>query len=123
MSRKLIAPASVLICVAGLCLLGCGKPAAGPKESTSSKEANAPAKPQADAPKAASGLDQLDPADRQLAEKQKLCPVSDEPLGKMGKPYKVIVKGRTVFLCCDGCEAAIKKDPDKYLAKLDKQGK
>ncbi len=42
----------------------------------------------------------LSPADRELAEKQKVCPVSGEPLGSMGTPYKVTVKDREVFLCC-----------------------
>ncbi len=65
------------------------------------------------------GLKGLSPADRALAEKQAVCPVTDEPLGSMDTPVKVTVKGRTVFLCCAGCEEQIKKDPDKYLAKLD----
>ena len=68
------------------------------------------------------GLAELSAEDRALAEKQRICPVSGEPLGSMGKPVKVTVKGRTVFLCCDGCEAEIKKDPDKYLAKLETAG-
>ena len=41
----------------------------------------------------------------------------------MGAPFKTTVKGQTVFLCCDGCEEAIKKDPDKYLAKLNRHEK
>lgn len=60
----------------------------------------------------------LSPADRELAEKQKVCPVSGEPLGSMGTPYKVTVKDREVFLCCAGCESQIKENPDRYLAKL-----
>ncbi len=60
----------------------------------------------------------LSPADRALAQKQKVCPVSGEPLGSMGTPYKVTVKGRDVFLCCKGCEGEIKANPDEYLAKL-----
>lgn len=63
-------------------------------------------------------LAQLSEADRALAEKQKICPVSGQPLGSMGKPYKITVKGREVLLCCQGCEAQITADPDKYLAKL-----
>ena len=66
----------------------------------------------------AEALAQLSEADRALAEKQKVCPVSGEPLGSMGKPYKVRVKDRDVFLCCQGCEEEILKNPDKYLAKL-----
>ncbi|MCY2995825.1 MAG: hypothetical protein NTY19_49450 [Planctomycetota bacterium] len=60
----------------------------------------------------------LSEADRAAAEKQRVCPVTDKPLGTMGKPYKVQVKGQTVFLCCDGCEEELQKDPDKYLTKL-----
>ncbi|MCL4195557.1 MAG: hypothetical protein KJZ87_27715 [Thermoguttaceae bacterium] len=63
-------------------------------------------------------LAELDPADRALAEKQATCPVSGEPLGSMGKPYKVVVEGQEVFLCCQGCEETIKSSPDEYLAKL-----
>ena len=62
----------------------------------------------------------LSAEDRALIEKQKTCPVTGEPLGSMGEPVKVVVKGQTVFLCCAGCEDAIKKDADKYLAKLKK---
>jgi hypothetical protein len=62
----------------------------------------------------------LSAEDRALIEKQKVCPVSGGALGSMGDPVKVVVKGQTVFLCCAGCEEAIKKDPDKYLAKLKK---
>jgi YHS domain-containing protein len=68
------------------------------------------------------GLKELSPEDLAIAQKQKVCPVTGEALGSMGKPYKVTIKGQTVFLCCDGCEEAIKKDPDKYLAKLKKEG-
>lgn len=64
-------------------------------------------------------LSSLSVADRQAAERQKVCPVSDEPLGSMGVPPKIEVNGRTVFLCCDGCEQIVREDPDKYLAKLD----
>jgi hypothetical protein len=63
-------------------------------------------------------LSQLSADDRALAEKQKVCPVSDQPLGSMGKPFKVTVNGQDVFLCCQGCEGEIKRNPEKYLAKL-----
>jgi YHS domain-containing protein len=66
----------------------------------------------------ADALAELSPADRALADKQKVCPVSGEPLGSMGTPYKVTVQGREVLLCCQGCEAQIKENPEKYLAKL-----
>ena len=66
----------------------------------------------------AKSLAKLSPADRAAAEKQKICPVSGELLGLTSTPLKVTVKGRDVFLCCQGCKSAFKKDPDKYLAKL-----
>lgn len=60
----------------------------------------------------------LSPEDRAAAEKQRVCPVTGEPLGTMGPPIKVTVKDRVVFLCCEGCRDSLMKDPDKYLAKL-----
>lgn len=51
------------------------------------------------------------------------CVVSDEKLGSMGKPHIVKIKGREVQLCCDGCEKDLKKNPDKYLKKLDEAEK
>lgn len=56
--------------------------------------------------------------DRAAVEKQKVCPVSDEALGSMGAPIKVTVQGRDVYICCDGCQDSLTKDPEKYLAKL-----
>jgi Cu(I)/Ag(I) efflux system membrane fusion protein len=60
----------------------------------------------------------LSAADRVLASRQKVCPVTDEPLDSMGGPVRVDVGGRTVFVCCKGCEAPLRKSPEKYLAKL-----
>ena len=65
-------------------------------------------------------LSKLSADDRALAEKQKVCPVSGQSLGAMGKPYKITVNGQEVFLCCQGCEGEIKGNPEKYLAKLAK---
>jgi hypothetical protein len=69
-------------------------------------------------PAVAEALAQLPAEDRALAEKQKICPVSDEPLGSMGVPVKVTVEGRDVFLCCESCEGMLKENPEEYLAKL-----
>lgn len=64
------------------------------------------------------GLAELTEADRALAMKQHVCPVSGEMLGTMGKPIKVTVKDHDVWICCDGCTKQIQDDPDRYLAKL-----
>jgi Cu(I)/Ag(I) efflux system membrane fusion protein len=65
-------------------------------------------------------LAKLSTEDRALAEKQQVCLVSDEPLGAMGTPKKIEVKGQAVFICCESCEEDLLANPDKYLAKLKK---
>lgn len=64
------------------------------------------------------GLAELSPEDKSSAMKQHICPVSGKMLGTMGTPYKTEVKGQQVWLCCSGCEAKLKENPDEYLAKL-----
>ncbi len=63
-------------------------------------------------------LAKLSPEDRALAEQQKNCVITDEPLGEMGVPVKIMVKDQPVFLCCKSCEKKALADPDKTLAKV-----
>lgn len=64
----------------------------------------------------AESLGKLSADDRKAATAQKVCAVQDTVrLGSMGPPVKVSLKGREVFLCCEGCRAAAVKDPDKAL--------
>lgn len=72
----------------------------------------------ADPAKIEANLAKLSAEDRVLAEKQKMCPVTEDPLGAMGVPIKLDVKGQTVFLCCKGCKDDFENEPDEYLAKL-----
>jgi Cu(I)/Ag(I) efflux system membrane fusion protein len=66
-------------------------------------------------------LDKLSPEDRRLAEAQKYCPIQQQNrLGSMGKPFKVLLKGKRVFLCCDGCVDDARADPDQTLATVEK---
>jgi hypothetical protein len=60
-------------------------------------------------------LAELTPADQQIARKQRLCPVTQLPLGSMGKPVKQNIDGRAVFLCCAGCVQPLLDAPDKYI--------
>ena len=46
---------------------------------------------------------------------QHTCPVTGEKLGSMGPPIPVTVEGKTIQVCCDGCVAAVEKNPEKYL--------
>jgi YHS domain-containing protein len=47
------------------------------------------------------------------------CVVSGEKLGEMGKPYIYNYEGREIQFCCKGCVKDFKKDPAKYVKKLD----
>jgi hypothetical protein len=58
--------------------------------------------------------------DKLLIQRQKVCPVLGHGLGSMGEPFRVVVEGRSVFLCCESCWPALKENPGKYLAKLPK---
>jgi multidrug efflux pump subunit AcrA (membrane-fusion protein) len=60
----------------------------------------------------------LSAADQALARAQMLCPITGLPLGSMGVPQKLTIKGQTVFLCCTGCIDAAKRQPDKVLKRI-----
>ena len=49
----------------------------------------------------------------------KTCIVSDEKLGEMGDPYVFTHEGREIKLCCKSCLKDFKKDPAKYMAKIE----
>jgi hypothetical protein len=51
------------------------------------------------------------------------CIVSGEKLGEMGKPYVFTHEGQEIKLCCKSCLKDFKKDPAKYLKKLEDAGK
>jgi hypothetical protein len=61
----------------------------------------------------------LPPADRALAEAQRICPVTDQPLGSMGTPVKVTIKGQPVFVCCPECDKEALEKPDEMLRKVE----
>ena len=71
--------------------------------------------------KIAKALAALSDEDRALAESQKICPVGGGALGSMDTPIKVDLNGRFVFICCQSCEEPLREDPEKYLAKLEKE--
>ncbi len=98
-----------------LFLAGCGggspdrTQGPGPKAEADGEEAQVRA-----------NLAKLSPEDRKLAEEQKFCAVnSDNRLGSMDVPVKVIVKGHPVFLCCEHCEKKALADPDRTLARVE----
>jgi YHS domain-containing protein len=132
MSYVLWSAAAVVLIVFVISVIGCGRCATCPPQSggTSSGAALEKGAPGAAAPEPsaesapansadyAENLAELSPEDRALVAQQKICPVSGETLGSMGKPVKVTVQGRVVFLCCPGCKKEIERNPEKYLAKI-----
>jgi hypothetical protein len=82
--------------------------------------ANAPSRPPTP-PKPStkkSTAEPLSDADLVLVKQQRICPVTQAPLGSMGTPVFTMVQGRKVFLCCRGCESGLLANPEKFLAKL-----
>jgi YHS domain-containing protein len=47
------------------------------------------------------------------------CVVSDEKLDHDGKPYVFDYKGQEVKLCCKDCLKDFKKEPEKYIKKIE----
>lgn len=85
--------------------------------------------PSADKPSAAekgdneagirANLAKLDTEDRKLAEAQRFCAVeSENRLGSMDTPVKVMLNDQPVFLCCKGCRKEALADPEKTLARV-----
>ncbi|HEY1602184.1 MAG TPA: hypothetical protein VGG64_21460 [Pirellulales bacterium] len=112
---------SMGVCLA-LQVAGCSKTSAPPKVAAP-PQATTAAPADDEAAEIAASMALLPEAERAVAEAQKNCPVGDAALGSMGMPFKVSVKGRDVYLCCEGCKSSIEQDPDKYLAKLDAKAK
>ncbi|MBA4189372.1 MAG: hypothetical protein C0467_15355 [Planctomycetaceae bacterium] len=56
-------------------------------------------------------LAKLGPEDSKAAESQRYCPIQEKPIGSMGKPPKLTLDGKVVFLCCPACEDAAIANP------------
>ena len=50
---------------------------------------------------------------------QTTCPVMG---GKINKASYIDYDGKRIYMCCKGCEKALKKDPKKYIKKLEDAG-
>jgi Cu(I)/Ag(I) efflux system membrane fusion protein len=63
-------------------------------------------------------IEQLPDSDRSSALAQRTCPVTGAPLGSMGVPVKIMLRGKPVFLCCKGCVGKALRSPEETLKKL-----
>lgn len=55
--------------------------------------------------------------DRLAIESQRFCPVMRQPLSARGTPWKVLVDGQPVFVCCRECISQVEMQPAAYLAE------
>lgn len=53
------------------------------------------------------------------SKKQTICPVEGGPINTN---LYVDADGKRVYFCCKGCPEEFKKDPAKYISKLEKKG-
>lgn len=60
---------------------------------------------------------QLGTEDLALLAAQRICPVCEVALGKLGSPQKLELHGQPVIVCCERCGLQAKADPVKYLAR------
>ena len=51
------------------------------------------------------------------------CIVTDEKLGEHGKPYVFTHEGQEIKMCCKDCLKDFKKEPAKYLKKIEEAQK
>jgi len=90
-------------------------PAGQPPGQATPKPKVAVASPTADDLK---NVEQLPEEERQLAIAQRFCPITNQPLGSMGVPTKITLRGQPVILCCKGCIGKAKRSPDETLQRV-----
>jgi hypothetical protein len=67
----------------------------------------------------AAELNKLPEDDRREALAQKFCAIETKNrLGSMDAPFKLMIEGQPVFLCCEGCKEKALADPQATLAKV-----
>jgi YHS domain-containing protein len=71
----------------------------------------------ANAPSAEKGVAPQEPAAKPYT--LKTCVVSGEELGKMGQPKRIVYEGQEVKFCCPECEKDFRKEPAKFLRKIE----
>lgn len=70
-------------------------------------------------PVADSGLSATDLAALRAEYPMTTCPICGNDLGAKGDPVEVLVQGRLVRLCSDGCVAKVEEDPAAAFGRID----
>lgn len=96
-------------------LIGCSQQQPAPASSTAAPDATSV---DGSSAKIDAAMAKLSAEDRQAAVAQRVCPVTGEPLGSMGKPIKITEGDRHLFVCCAGCEEEAKGKFDEFYAQL-----
>lgn len=74
-----------------------------------------------DEAKIKAAMAKLPEADRSAAATQRYCPMMDTVrLGSMGAPIKILIDGKSVFLCCAGCKDEAVEHGKETLATVEK---
>jgi Cu(I)/Ag(I) efflux system membrane fusion protein len=90
----------------------------GGKGGQSTVRPSTPEDPDVTNQKIKNELSRLSAEDRRLAQAQGFCPIRPaNRLGSMGVPFKVVLNGQPVFLCCEGCVDKAKADEAQTVAK------
>jgi Cu(I)/Ag(I) efflux system membrane fusion protein len=94
----------------------------GSKGGTSGVTTVQPSTPVDKDAQAAAGLKQLSSlSDREVAKTQGYCAVqTGNRLGTMGAPFKLLIEGHRVFLCCEGCSDEALAHPRQTLATAER---
>ena len=80
-----------------------------------------PADPKAAEAKIKTAMAKLSEADRTVAAAQRFCPMMETArLGAMGTPIKIMIDGKSVFVCCEHCKDDAVDGGKATLAKVEK---
>ena len=80
-----------------------------------------PSTPKNEADSIRAAIESLSKVDQSLVKKQRTCPIIDDSqLGSMGVPIKLMLDGKPVFVCCEGCVKSASEHPQETLIKINR---
>ena len=88
------------------------------QKATAAVQANRQPPPHQQAPQPQVAVFRTSQADEAAIRAQGNCPVMDQALGAHGPPLKVVIDGRPIFVCCQGCIDKVVQYCDFYFNKV-----